>query len=169
VLARLALGQSALVVASLAAGEAAGRRGGLLLAAVLALAGTGLALAVQALEARRGALDLRRLGGGYAELPGLAAATLLLALAGAGLPGTLGYLAEDLALHALLAHHPLAAAAFVAATALTGAAALRLVLRLYGGPGAAPRGADLRGGERAALWALVLALVAGAWLPGLLG
>jgi NADH-quinone oxidoreductase subunit M len=98
----------------------------------------------------------------------LAVFFLVCGLALVGLPGTLGYCAEDLLFHGALASHPLLGLSLLIATALNAIHLVRLYSHLFLGrrvdevpgiPDALPR-------ERWALAACVVFLVAAGVLPG---
>jgi NADH-quinone oxidoreductase subunit M len=131
---------------------------------VVAFATTGLLCVYRALEARTTEAESPQgfLGLGY-HAPRLAVFFAVSALALIGLPGTLGFAAEDLLFHGSLESHPLLGVGFPLATALNAITALRLLATLFRGrcgihvpwiPDALPR-------ERWALTVPVVLLVAG--------
>src|SRR6185312_10874314 len=97
------------------------------------LAFAGFARIVLVLEARRGRLDLTQYHGGYDRTPLLAVSFLLLGLACAGFPGTLGFVAEELLTHGAVDVFPFMGYAIVVASALTGVAVLRMYFSLFCG------------------------------------
>lgn len=163
----LATSYGGIVVVGLASMNVDGISGGLVLWMSLGLATTGLALTSVALEARTGTTDMRRLGGLSRTLPRLAACFLVFGLAAVGLPGMLGFVAEDLLLHGVLESYPLIAAALLAATVLNGVNVMRVYTRVFVGepPPLAvkvPRGREMRARERLATVGIVgLLLVLG--------
>lgn len=170
--ARRALGyflvsQTALVAFGLEARSEVGRSGAILAWLVAGLATAGFALTTAALEARRGPLSLERPSGGFRQIPTLASAYLVLGLASVGLPGTLGFVAEDLLLQGALEQHPFLGLTLILGTTLNGVTIVRGFFRLF--TGSRPRGAerDLVPRERVVLTVLLGALiVAGLWPAG---
>ncbi len=153
------LSQSALVFTGLAEGGPVGIGGGVLMIIGTGLAQAGFTAALWCLEARRGTLRVDRHSGGHDRTPGLAGAFLFLGLAGVGLPGTLGFVAEDLVFHAALEHRPWVGVGMVVATALNGITVLRLFLALFGGALRRTGEPDLLRRERLALVGLAVTLV----------
>lgn len=121
---------------------------------------TGLALVAVAVEARTGTTDMRALGGLSRPLPRLCTAFLVFGLAAVGLPGMLGFVAEDMLVHGVLASHPVVASVLLIATIFNSITVMRAYTRAFLGPTApfgvrVPEGRDLRPRERLAV--LVLA------------
>ena len=132
------------------------------------LATAGFAMAMAALEARRGALSLDRPSGSFARIPLLATAFLILGLSSVGLPGTLGFVAEDLLVQGSVEHFPVLALVLVIATALNAVTVIRAFFLLFTGSRRHVGERDLTGRERLSLSVLMVALfVAGLW-PNLL-
>ena len=103
------------------------------LSAALSLAGLGLTL--RALEARFGRLSMDRFRGLYDHAPALAACFLLTGLGSVGFPGTLGFVAAELRIDAVIAANPAAGVAMVLAAAVNGIAVVRAYLPpLQGNP-----------------------------------
>jgi NADH-quinone oxidoreductase subunit M len=129
----LFLSQSALVMAGLDCTSVVGLSGGLALwiSCGLALAGFGLTLWV--LEARRGALSLARFNGGYERTTLLATCFLVFGLASVGLPGTLGFVGQELLLDGSVEEHPYSGSLVAIATALNGIAVVRMYFHLFCG------------------------------------
>lgn len=167
VIVAMILSQGGLVFAGLAAGNAAGASGALLLAQAAAVAAAMLACVYTGLEARFGAAMLERPGFlGLAEgAPRLAVFFAAGALALAGLPLTMGFTAAELLLSGLL-EAGFMALAMPAIAALNGYVAVRLYARLFwGAPLDEARGApDALPRERWALSAALLFLLAGGLL-----
>lgn len=160
--------QLALVLVGLAQLDAASMHGALLQTIALGLSATGLLLLAAALESRAGTLELARLGGLSLRFPQMAVAFLVLGLGAIALPGTLGYVAEDLLLHGLLDGHPLVAGLLLLTTVLNGITILRLFFQVFLGPAREPRligaaSTDLRPRESA----MVLGLAAATFLLGI--
>jgi NADH-quinone oxidoreductase subunit M len=126
----------------------------------MAVAVGGLAFTVQALEARVGDVQLIRSGGRAHAFPRLTAAFAFLGAAGVGMPGTAGFIADDLLLHALWEESLFATVAVALASALLAIATLRAVSAVFFGqqrPAAAP---DLLPNERRIAVAFVTLLAA---------
>ena len=143
--------------------------GGELMWAGILLSELGLVLAGVMVTRRVGALDLRRLHGLYALAPWLALGFLLNALAVAGLPGTLVFVANDVLLSSesgLGLVGPVLASVLLA---LVGFNSLRMTFHVFLGPSElAVVNMDANGVERLVLLGLLLALLAGGVAPGLL-
>ena len=163
----LAASYSNIVIVGLLSRNIDGISGGLVLWLSVGLALTGLAFTTVALEARTGTTDMRRLGGLSRTLPRLTACFLVFGLAAVGLPGMLGFVAEDLLLHGVLESYPSIAAALLVATVLNGINVMRVYTHVFVGEPAplavkVPRGREMRRRERVAAVALVgLLLVLG--------
>ena len=169
ILALLSVSQAAFILVGLGSRNVEGITGALTHWLVVASATTGLACILRAIEVRcTGAAT----GQGYLGLavraPRLAVFFLVCGLALVGLPGTLGYCAEDLLFHGALASHPLLGLSLLIATALNAIHLVRLYSHLFLGrrvdevpgiPDALPR-------ERWALAACVVFLVTAGVLPG---
>lgn len=169
VIALLILSQSACILAGLESGTPEGMAGAFIHLGVVALSTTALFGVLRATEARLGDVaPTRYLGIGQAT-PRLAVAFAISGLALVGLPGTLGFAAEDLLVHGSLASHPQVGLLLPLATALNAVCLFRLFGRLFLGAAQPPaRGvADALPRERWALTAIVLVLVAGGVAPGL--
>jgi NADH-quinone oxidoreductase subunit M len=137
-----------------------GIAGGLTLWISIGLALAGTAIAIGAVESRVGAQSLARFGGLDAKAPVLAGTFLVLGLACVGLPGTLGFVAEDLLVHGVLESYPGVGMAIIAATAANGFTVVRCFMRTFFGPCAPKKAvADLLGGERIALAGLATMVV----------
>jgi NADH-quinone oxidoreductase subunit M len=155
----LAVSQSGLVLVGLCAGETEGVTGALLQSLASGLGITGLVAGLIMLEARTGTSDLASLSGLCQRRPHLAGLFLLLGTAVLGIPGSLGFLADDMLVHGPLREHPVLSCGVLGVTVLSGAAFLRAYVRAFFGPAlpgaAAP---DLLLRERAVLLTLIDAL-----------
>lgn len=154
----LFVSQSALVLAGLDCTSQDALTGALVLWVSSALAFTGLARTVLALEARRGRLRLTKYHGGFDQMPLLAASFLAFGLACAGFPGTLGFVGQELLVDGAVRRFPALGFLTIVAAALTGLAVLRMYFSLFcGSPGASAtlglrwREAVVFGGVAAAL------------------
>jgi NADH-quinone oxidoreductase subunit M len=156
----------------LAAVGAAGRGhtvAAVLVVVTLALAMAGFGFVVAALEARVGHVTLTGPGGRVRAFPTLAAAFAFFAAAGVGLPGTAGFIADDLLLHALWEEGPVAAAVVVVASAMLAVSLLRGYGAVFLGPaGPRPVAHDLDRRERVVVAVLVVMLVVIGILPMLM-
>ncbi len=99
--------------------------------------------------------------------PGFAVFFAICGLALAGLPGTLGFVAEDLLFHGALESNPMLGLALPLATAINAITILRLLARLFLGRPAnsVPAVPDARPPERWALTACSVFLIAGGLWP----
>jgi NADH-quinone oxidoreductase subunit M len=165
----LCLSQASFILAGIATANDEGVTGALLHWLVVAAASTGLIAIVRVLEVRVAGTAAP---GGHLGLavkaPRLATFFLICGLALVGLPGTLGYCAEDLLFHGALASHPWLGLALPVATAFNAINLLRIYSLLFLGvlpkrvidiPDALPR-------ERWPLTACAVFLVVGGLLPG---
>ncbi len=129
----LIMSQSGLVVFALDAHADAARVGALVAWMVIGVSVAGFAMALAALEARRGTLSLERPNGSFERVPRLAAAFLVMGLASVGLPGTLGFIAEDLLVQGSVDEFPVYAFALIIATAFNGLTVVRNFFLLFTG------------------------------------
>jgi len=157
--------QAAFVLSVIAAGDPAA---GLLYWGLVVIASTGLVGSYVATEsrcptARDGVADL----GLAVRTPRLAAMFLTCALALVGLPGTIGFWAEDVLVHATMNRSFMLPVALLLATALNALHLMRLYCMLYLGAPAAriPWFPDLLLRERIALGGCAFLLVAGGLWP----
>ncbi|NJK32879.1 MAG: hypothetical protein HC927_10995, partial [Deltaproteobacteria bacterium] len=110
--------------------------------------------------------DLERPSGHFERIPLLAGALLLFGLASVGLPGTFGFIAEDLLVQGSADDFPYLALALVVATAINGITVMRSFFSLFTGTKAPAGERDLTLREWATLSVVLAALlVAGIW-PG---
>jgi len=170
-IALLSLSQASFILAGFESRNAEGISGATLHWIVVALATTGMTVAYRLVEARspKAANPIGFLGLG-GRMPRLAAFFLVSALALVGLPGTLGFVAEDLLFHGAIESHPLLGLALPLATALNAITILRLFFRLFLGQPAVslPQVPDAKPIERLALSACVVALLLGGLFPQVL-
>ncbi len=129
----LFVSQSALVMAGLDLRARDALVGSLILWLCSGLALAALARAVLALEARRGRLRLDVRHGGYERMPQLAVCFLVMCLAIADFPGTLGFVGAEVLVRATVDAFPLLGLLAVAAVAMAGLAALRMYFSLFCG------------------------------------
>ena len=168
-LAFVCISQASFILAGLATANAEGITGALLHWLVVTAASSGLIAIVRILEVRVMDVTNPESDLGLAvKAPRLATFFLICGLALIGLPGTLGYCAEDLLFHGALASHPFLGVALLVATAFNAINLIRLYSVLFLGvlpkhvidiPDALPR-------ERWPLTACVVFLIVGGILPG---
>ncbi|MBV6499468.1 MAG: NAD(P)H-quinone oxidoreductase subunit 2, chloroplastic [Prosthecobacter sp.] len=168
-LAFVCISQASFILAGLATANAEGITGALVHWLVVTAASSGLIAIVRILEVRVMDVTNPESDLGLAvKAPRLATFFLICGLALIGLPGTLGYCAEDLLFHGALASHPFLGVALLVATAFNAINLIRLYSLLFLGvlpkhvidiPDALPR-------ERWPLTACVVFLVLGGILPG---
>lgn len=161
----VAVAQSSALVMGLAVGELVGVSGALANAISVAITSRGMMLVAGAVEARVGPVDLRQLTGLSHSAPRLAAVAVMMALATVALPGSLGFVGEDLLLQSLVHDWPALAAVLVLSSAVTGIVLLRAVLKTCFGPAPAWGAAvpDLFPREKALLGLGLAVLVLGLW------
>ena len=162
------ISQASFILSGLLATNAEGVMGGMLHWAVVALASTSLIAIVRILEVRViDVADPTAPLGLAVRAPRLAVFFLLSGLALVGLPGTMGYCAEDLLFHGVQDHHSVMGVALLLATAINAINLMRLYSVLFLGvlpknvievPDALPR-------ERWPLTVLVVLLVMGGLYP----
>jgi NADH-quinone oxidoreductase subunit M len=161
----LFVSQSALVLAGLDCTTSAALAGSLVLWISSALAFTGMARTVLALEARRGRLDLTKHHGGYEQMPLLAASFLVLGLACTGFPGTLGFVGEEMLIEGAVHGFPALGFLVVVASALTGLAVLRMYFSLFCGCRPSTLKFSLLRREAIIFGAVATTLIVGGLLP----
>ncbi|WP_428267800.1 proton-conducting transporter membrane subunit [Haliangium sp.] len=132
-LAYVLMSKTALVVFGL--GTITGGRGAAISSAwlVVGLSTAGFGMVMAALEARRGTLLLDRPTGNYERIPLLATAFFVLGLASVGLPGTFGFVADELLFGAAFGERPWLTLTLVASTALNAVTVLRCFFLLFMG------------------------------------
>ena len=131
----------------------------------MTLALAGLSLSVLALEARVGKVGLQRPSGRARAFPRLAAAFGFFCAAGVGMPGTAGFIADDLILHALWSESVVATVAVTVSSALLAVASLRAITRAFMGPPVKSVAPDLTPVERGVALMLILLLLGIGLLP----
>lgn len=163
----LAMSQSAMVLAGIAATEPMELVGALAVWVSSGLALTGIGLVVWALESRAGRISIDTLQGRFADAPALAVFFLLFGLASLGFPGTLSFVADDLIISGALGAQTHAGVLVILTTVFAGIAVIRGWFRIFGGPVTidAPRHAILP--RERFVFAAVLAIIVGLGLwPG---
>lgn len=167
-LALLTVSQSACILSGLASGTASGTSGALIHWIVVSVTSVGLFAILRLLEVRFGdQFSVRRHYGLAEHSPRLAVFFAIFALAFIGLPGTLGFISQDLLIHGALESHPRIGLLLPIAAALNAISMFRLFTRLFLGKRRTSITimADALPGERWALTAGVLFVVLGGWFP----
>lgn len=160
----LIISQSGLMAFGLEATSVIASTGTLLMWIVMALAMAGFTMAIAALEARRGALDISVPNGNFSRTPMLATAFLLLGFATVGLPGTLGFVAEDLLVQGSVDRFPIRGMSLIVATAFNGITVMKSFFALFCGTPDHNNAPGLTVREKLALNSLLVLLVlAGLW------
>ena len=137
-----------MLIAALGAAGHGHSAAALLVTVTLALAMGGLGAMVAAVEDRCGRVLLKDQGGRIWGMPRLAAAFLLFAASGVGMPGTAGFIADDLLLHALWEESVVGSLTMIVAAALLAVATLATFAKIFLGPPATSLAGDLRRPER---------------------
>lgn len=170
ILALICTSQASFILAGLQNRNVEGIMGALLHWWVVAFATTAVISVYRALEVRSTEVESPKGFLGFAfHAPRLAVCFAVAGLALVGMPGTLGFVAEDLLFHGSIESHPLLGIGLPLATALNAITVLRLFATLFLGRRGlhVPLIADARPRERWALSAAVLVLVVGGLLPSL--
>lgn len=127
----------------------------------MALALCGLFMMVTSLEDRVGPVNLMAPGGRARALPRLAAAFAFFGAAGVGMPGTAGFIADDLLLHALWEESVGATVVVILGSAILAVATLMAYSKVFLGRAVPSLAPDLGARER---WVAVLLVFALVWL-----
>lgn len=125
------MSQQGFLLAGLSSLSVEGVSGALLHALATVVVRVGLVLSVLAIASRTGTSDVRLLGGLAQRAPRLSALFLVLSVAAIGIPGTAGFVSEDLIVQGLVWHHPVAAVLLLTTTALNGILLFRLHHSLF--------------------------------------
>lgn len=156
-----------MLIAALGAAAVGNFAAALLVAVTIGLALGGLGMMVTSLEGRVGAVEYRGPGGRAAAFPVMATAFALFGGSGVGLPGTAGFVADDLLLHTLWLQSPAATVAVILASAILAVATLIAYSRTFLGRPVPSRAPDLYVRERAVavlLFALLVTFGVAPWL-----
>ena len=140
----------------------------LIVAITMAMALTGFSIMLSALEARSGPLASLQGGGRAGAFPRMAACLAFFGGAAVGLPGTSGFIADDLLLHALWGESVSSAVMMILASALLAVAILACFTRTFLGKPVRQLAPDLRTPERVAAVVLVSFLIVLGIVPKLL-
>lgn len=168
-LAYLIISQSGLVALGLESSSEVGRVGGLAAWLLVSLTTAGLAMIGEALSARHmNSLSLSRPGGDFESTPILATSFLLTGLSLVGLPGSLGFVAEDLLVQGTLAENSLVGFGLIVVTAINAFTVMRCVLTLFVGPKSPGGRSDLWAREKLAMVLILTSLCFLGLVPGIL-
>ena len=140
----------------------------LLVAVAMGLALGGLGIMITSLEERVGPVSFQGPGGRAGSLPKLAAAFVLFGGAGVGLPGTAGFVADDLLLHTLWMESPTSTVTVILSSALLAVTTLIAFSNVFLGRTVPTLAPDLYPRERVVVVAIVLLLVLLGFAPGVL-
>lgn len=157
-----------MVIASLGASGRGHSAAALMVVITTALAMGGLGMMVQALESRVGAVSLPGPGGRVQALPRLAGAFVLFGAAGVAMPGTSGFIADDLMLHALWGESVASTVMIILGAATLAIATLSTFAKVFLGPPNPTAAPDLLSRERQAATLLLAVLLALGIVPGVL-
>jgi NADH-quinone oxidoreductase subunit M len=159
-----------LVLAGLAALNAPSVAGALMQAMSSVVEVGGLMLIALEVESRAGTTDMRKLGGLVRHAPRMATGFFLLSAAAVGFPGTISFVAEDLAIQGLLRQHAVVAGILLVVTAINGIVLFKAWKQVFLGPPSPhvpPLRSfeDLHGWEYLASVAMMVILLVGGLLP----
>jgi NADH-quinone oxidoreductase subunit M len=140
----------------------------LLVAVAMGLALGGLGLIITSLEDRVGPVAFAGPGGRARTFPRLAAAFALFGGAGVGLPGTAGFVADDLLLHTLWFESPASTVTVILSSAMLAVATLASFSKVFLGPTTPSLAPDLHARERLVLVLLLIGLLLLGFVPGAL-
>ena len=140
----------------------------LLVAVTIGLALGGLGMMITSLEERTGPVRYAGPGGRAGAFPVLSACFAFFGGAGVGLPGTAGFVADDLLLHTLWLELPAATVAVILASAMVAVATLIGFARTFLGPARTSLAPDLALRERAVAVLLLAVLIGLGLAPGTL-
>jgi NADH-quinone oxidoreductase subunit M len=140
----------------------------LLVAVAMGLALGGLGIMITSLEERVGPVKFAGPGGRAGSLPKLATAFALFGGAGVGLPGTAGFVADDLLLHTLWMESPASTVIVILSSSVLAVTTLIAFSRVFLGRTVATLAPDLYPRERVVVVAIVLLLVLLGFAPGVL-
>jgi NADH-quinone oxidoreductase subunit M len=137
----------------------------LLVAVAMGLAIGGLGIVVMSLEERVGPVTFADGGGRLHAFPRLTVAFALFGAAGVGLPGTAGFVADDLLLHTLWKESPASAVVVILASAVLAVATLKGYSKVFLGRPVTSLAPDLLHRERVVAVMLVLLLMVLGFAP----
>lgn len=158
-----------MIVAALGAASLHNYAAALLVTVASALSVGGLGVMVASVEERLGIVSYSRANGAVHAFPRLAAAFAVFGAASVAMPGTAGFVADDLLLHALWMESPVGTVAVIVSSAMLAVSTLVCFTHVFLGRAATIHVApDLVPRERVAVLALVLLLLLLGFSPGVL-
>ena len=140
----------------------------LLVAIAMGLALGGLGIVIASLEERTGSVSFAGPGGRAGAFPRLAAAFAILGGAGVAVPGTAGFMADDLLLHTLWMVSPASTVVMILSSAFLAVATLGCIAAVFFGRATPSLAPDLHPRERMVVVVLVTLLFLLGVMPGLL-
>jgi NADH-quinone oxidoreductase subunit M len=167
IVALISASQTGFIISGLQTRNQTGITGALLHWLVVAVTTAGLLMILRSVEVRFGDLPAQQFAGVGVRVPRLSAFFMIFGLALIGLPGTLGFCAEDLLFHGALEAHPYLGLALPLATALSAIQLLRLFSSIFWGRDvrSVPAVSDALWRERWAFTAAILFLIATGLVP----
>jgi NADH:ubiquinone oxidoreductase subunit 4 (subunit M) len=150
-----------MIIAALGAAGRGHSTAALMVVITIAMAMGGLGVMLESLEARVGTVALAGPGGRVQSFPRLAAAFLLFGGAGVAMPGTAGFIADDLLLHALWEESVIGTLTVILGSAILAVATLVTYSKVFLGRAVPSLAPDLGSQERWVAVGLVFVLV---WL-----
>ncbi|MGE3955471.1 MAG: proton-conducting transporter membrane subunit [Vicinamibacterales bacterium] len=155
-----------MVLAALGAASLHNYAAALLVSVSASLALGGLGIMVASLEARVGPVVYGRPGGRAQALPRLSTAFALFAAAGVAVPGSVGFVADDLLLHALWRSSPTSTVVVILAASMLAVSTLICYSHVFLGRPAAVLAPDLLPRERVVAALLVVIILLLGFAPG---
>lgn len=140
----------------------------LLVAIAMGLALGGLGIVIASLEERTGSVRFAGPGGRANAFPRLAASFAVLGGAGVAIPGTAGFMADDLLLHTLWMVSPTSTVVMILSSAFLAVATLGCIAAVFFGRATPSLAPDLHPRERMVVVVLVTLLLLLGFTPGLL-
>lgn len=156
VLGYLIISQTGLVAFGLENASTVANAGALAAWLVVGLGSAGFAMTIEALETRNGEpVDLENSPGNFEKMPILATSFLLTGMAMVGLPGSLGFISEDLLVQGSVEEFPILGFILIVITALNAISVIKCLLKLFAGSPSCPCPIDLEPREK---WAISVVL-----------
>jgi NADH-quinone oxidoreductase subunit M len=134
----------------------------------MGLALGGLGMMITSLEERVGPVEFSGPGGRVGTFPKMAAAFALFAGAGVAIPGTAGFVADDLLLHTLWIESPTSTVTMILSSALLAVSSLIAYSKTFLGRTTPSHAPDMFRRERVVAVLLVLLLLVLGFAPGIL-
>lgn len=140
----------------------------MLVAIAMGLSLGGLGIVIASLEERTGSVSFAGPGGRAGAFPRLAVAFSVLGGAGVAVPGTAGFMADDLLLHTLWMVSPASTAVMILSSAFLAVATLGAIAAVFFGRATPSLAPDMHPRERIVVVVLVTLLLVLGFAPGLL-